>query len=127
MEIRPVRRTSALSTRPAPADGPLAWREFAILVLAWIPLGWATTEFGGWPAGAVVLMLGLAIYWLPLPKAASGRPIPGWTLIPLAAAFVAGIFLAGYMAQADESLTGVGYWLWFVSWLQLGLWLRDLR
>ncbi len=98
-----------------------------ILLVVVIPLAWATTAFGGWEAGAVVLMLGLVVYWLLLPKAPTSRPVPGWTLLPLAVAFVAGIFLAGYMARAEEHLTGAGYWVWFVSWLQLGLWLRDVR
>jgi hypothetical protein len=109
------------------ADGPLPWREFALLLVLWIPLAWATTAFGGWQAGAVVLMLGLVVYWLLLPKAATSRPVPGWALVPLAAAFVGGIFVAGYMAEADEHLTGAGYWVWFVAWLQFGLWLRDVR
>jgi hypothetical protein len=76
---------------------------------------------------AAVLVSGLVVFWLLVPKTDErADPLPSWTIAPLAVAFVGGIFLASLLASLDRDLVGAGYGLWFVLWLQFGLWLKGL-
>jgi hypothetical protein len=106
------------------AAGPAPWIQFAVLIVAWTVAAWIATEFVSPAASAVVIVLGLLAFWLLVPKSSEKQTIPYWMIVPLAAAFIAGIFLASLAASLDDELLPIGYGLWFVLWLQFGLWLR---
>ncbi len=105
------------------ADGPAPWGEFAALCVLTVAAMWGSAEFAVPGVTAAIAIAGLACFWLLLPKAEVVMKLPAWTLAALVAAFVAGLLLAGALASIDADLTAAGYWIWFVLWLQLGLWL----
>jgi hypothetical protein len=108
-----------------PADGPAPWRAMLVFAPAWLAVTWAAANFLGPGPTAFAVIAGVLCFWLLVRKAPAARPLPGWTILPLAIAFVAGAFAAGYMATFDRDLLAAGYGLWFVLWLQFGLWLKD--
>jgi hypothetical protein len=107
------------------ADGPAPWAALTLLCLACTGTMWGAAEYATPIVCAGIAIAGLVCFWLLLPKAETGSRLPGWALIPLVAGFIAGLFLSALLANLDDQLTASGYWLWFVLWLQFGLWLTE--
>ena len=107
------------------ADGPAPALWFVVFIALWTITGWlaASIELA---YATPVLLAGFVVYWAMVPKADSKRPIPGWTIVPLLVAFVALLYLVGLLGKHDARFVPIGYGVWFVAWLQLGLWLRDI-
>ena len=114
---------SAPYVSPA-AMGPAPWKHLVILIALWVPASWLGAESGIPHLAVATLLGGLLGFWLLIPKERSKPPrLPGWSVLPLGAAFVAILLAAGMLASVDEELTGAAYGLTFLLWLQLGLWL----
>jgi hypothetical protein len=107
------------------ANGPAPWGAVALLAIVWTGAIWMASEQATALVTSGALVSGVVVFWLLIPKARSSSPLPNWTLAPLLVAFVAGLFLASLLASIDRDLLAAGYGLWFVLWLQFGLWLKD--
>jgi hypothetical protein len=106
------------------ADGPAPSKWFAAFLAIWTPLGWLATAVD-MRAGIPVVIGGLLVYWGMLPKGHEHRSIPGWTVLPLIAAFVGLIYGFGFLTNFDDRFAVIGWGLLFAIWVQLGLWLRE--
>jgi hypothetical protein len=109
------------------ADGPAPWLWFVAFLVVWTFAGWLVTTGDHLARATWVLLPGLLLYWAMLPKTEARRPIPGWTVLPLIALFVALLALFALVGQSDERLVPIGYGVCFVVWIQVGLWMRNLR